>query len=161
MRATLLTAQRMADSMVHEAEARRDDLISQAEKDIQSRKLQLEREAEAMEARLRLGQEELAKFIRATRDLFSKEMQFFENLPQMETEASAPPAQEPEPEPVAEIEERVMASFQTPLKAEEPAEAAAPVQEPEADPFTGEILEPTRRINLDDLKFGRNYTSGV
>mgnify|MGYP001060386170 CR=1 FL=1 len=39
---------------------------------------------------------------------------------------------------------------------------ATPAQDyPEGDPFSQEetVSEPTRRINLSDLKFGRNYTS--
>ena len=60
-----------------------------------------------------------------------------------------------------------MASFAVP--AEEPAEAPAAEETPaepapaypEGDPFAREsapeVEEPTRRINLSDLKFGRNY----
>ena len=42
----------------------------------------------------------------------------------------------------------------------ETLEEAAPADDyPEGDPFAKEEpLESTRRINLDDLKFGRNYT---
>ena len=49
---------------------------------------------------------------------------------------------------------------ETPTAAEE--ESAAPVDDyPEGDPFaTDSVDEPTRRINLNDLKFGRNYTGG-
>ena len=42
---------------------------------------------------------------------------------------------------------------------EAPAEEAAPADDyPTGDPFAREDLDATRRINLDDLKFGRNYT---
>ena len=166
MRATLLTAQRMADSMVHEAESRRDALVAQAEKDTQARRLQLEQETKAVEARLRMGQEELAKFIFSTREFFNRELQFLEQLPQAAPEQSSSDLAEEAPKadaaPVEEIEARVLASFQTPPKEEEAASPeAAPQAEPEVDPFTGEAAEPTRRINLDDLKFGRNYTGGT
>ena len=63
--------------------------------------------------------------------------------------------------PVEEIEEKVMATFapEQPEPAEEPAPPAEPAPYPAGDPFAPqEDLEATRRINLDDLKFGRNYT---
>ena len=47
MRATLLTAQKMADSIVREAEARRDNLLAQAESDARERIAQIQREVEA------------------------------------------------------------------------------------------------------------------
>ena len=63
MRATLLTAQKMADSIVHEAEAKRDALLSRAEMDAREKIAQLQKETEAVQERLRQGQEELARFI--------------------------------------------------------------------------------------------------
>ena len=48
------------------------------------------------------------------------------------------------------------------LPAEEPAqeepETPAVDDYPEGDPFARDDLDATRRINLDDLKFGRNYS---
>ena len=44
MRATLLTAQKMADSIVREAEARRDNLLAQAEADARDRIAQIQKE---------------------------------------------------------------------------------------------------------------------
>ena len=65
-----------------------------------------------------------------------------------------------------EIGENVLAAFAA-QQAEDareepeeaPAEEAAPADDyPTGDPFAREDLDATRRINLDDLKFGRNYT---
>ena len=161
---SMLTAQKMADSIVHEAEGKRDALLAQAEADARQRIGQLQRETEEAEARLRQGQQELARFIAASRELCAKEVQFLDRLPKLPVEAAAPAA--PEEAPVEEIEERVLAAF-----SEQPAEAPAqpeaeeaPAREdyPEGDPFAAEEegSEPTRRINLSDLKFGRNYTGG-
>ena len=44
MRATLLTAQKMADSIVHEAEAKRDELVAKAEAEAHARLEELRRE---------------------------------------------------------------------------------------------------------------------
>ena len=52
MRATLLTAQKMADSIVREAEARRDNLLAQAETDARDRIAQIQKDVEAAEERL-------------------------------------------------------------------------------------------------------------
>ena len=167
MRATLLTAQKMADSIVHEAEAKRDEMLAQAENSAREKIGQLQREVEAAEERLRQGQQELARFITASRELCDRELKFLERLPALPVEQKPPlePEKKPE-ETVQQIEEQVMAAFdqqpeeETPTAAEE--ESAAPVDDyPEGDPFaTDSVDEPTRRINLNDLKFGRNHTGG-
>ena len=160
MRATLLTAQKMADSIVHEAEAKRDQILAQAETGAREKIEDYRRELSEAEERLRQGQLELSKFIAASREICSKELSFLEQLSQMPVAAPAPAA---EPAPVEEIEEKVMAAFkEQPVEepAAEPAgEPAAADPYPEGDPFVRtEDMDTTRRINLDDLKFGRNYT---
>lgn len=168
MRATLLTAQKMADSIVHEAEAKRDELVAKAEAEAHARLEELRRELQEAEDRLHQGQAELARFITASRDLCAKQVQFLDQLPKLPVEVPAAPVHE-EP-PVQEIEERVMASFaeqdQGEVPAEEATETAEPAEEssaldyPEGDPFARDDgdLDATRRINLSDLKFGRNYS---
>ena len=170
MRATLLTAQKMADSIVHEAEAKRDEILAQAETDARQKIGQLQQELQAAQERLRQGQQELAKFITATRDLCGKELKFLEQLPQLPVESPVADSQEERSEETAsEIEEHVLAAFGeqeiaqelTEEPAEETKETAAE-EYPEGDPFATDEdpLAATRRINLDDLKFGRNYTGG-
>ena len=83
MRKTLLTAQKMADSIVHEAEAKRDALLAQAETEARDRIAQLRREAEEAEERLRQGQQELARFIAASREVCNQELSFLDQLPQL------------------------------------------------------------------------------
>ena len=56
MRATLLTAQKMADSIVREAEQKRDQMLAQAEADAQAKIGRLRQETEEAQARLRQGQ---------------------------------------------------------------------------------------------------------
>ena len=160
MRATLLTAQKMADSIVHEAEAKRDQILAQAETGAREKIEDYRRELSEAEERLRQGQLELSKFIAASREICSKELSFLEQLSQMPVAAPAPAA---EPAPVEEIEEKVMAAFkEQPVEepeAEPAGEPAAADPYPEGDPFARtEDMDTTRRINLDDLKFGRNYT---
>ncbi len=82
MRATLLTAQRMADSIVKEAEQKRDQMMTQAEIDAKLRINCLKNEAAAAEERLRKGKEELEKFSAAVRAVCDKEIQLLNELPQ-------------------------------------------------------------------------------
>ena len=84
-------------------------------------------------------------------------------------EAAEPISQQEPEEAVQQIEEKVLAAFSEQSVEEEaaPAEAeeASPAAEddyPEGDPFAADpVDEPTRRINLNDLKFGRNYSGGL
>ena len=164
MRATLLTAQKMADSIVHEAEAKRDEILAQAESSAREKIGQLRQEVEAAEERLRQGQMDLAKFISAARELCDRELKFLEQLPTLPVEAEIPPSQPETAETVEQIEEKVMAAFgeESAEEEETTAEEEAPAAEddyPEGDPFAADTVdEPTRRINLSDLKFGRNYS---
>ena len=79
MRATLLTAQKMADSIVHEAEAKRDEILAQAETSAREKIGQLRQEVEAAEERLHQGQRDLAQFIAASREICEKELKFLES----------------------------------------------------------------------------------
>lgn len=166
MRATLLTAQKMADSIVHEAEAKRDEILVQAESSAREKIGQLRQEVETAEERLRQGQMDLAKFISAARELCDRELKFLEQLPTLPVEAEIPPSQPETAETVEQIEEKVMAAFgeESAEEEETTAEEEAPAAEddyPEGDPFAADTVdEPTRRINLSDLKFGRNYSGG-
>ena len=160
MRATLLTAQKMADSIVREAEAKRDEIMSQAENQAQEKIAQLRREIGEAEDRLHQGRQQLAEFISTSQDICKQQLAYLDQLPQLPVEQPAAPAAE---EKVQEIEGNVLAAFAQ-QDAEEPVEEPAPAAEyPEGDPFAqgeAEVSEPTRRINLDDLKFGRNYKGG-
>ena len=92
MRATLLTAQKMADSIVREAEAKRDEIMTQAEAQAQEKIAQLRREIGESEDRLRQGQQELAKFIAASRDICKQQLAYLDQLPQLPVEQPAAPA---------------------------------------------------------------------
>ena len=164
MRATLLTAQRMADTIVREAEQKRDAMLAEARFGVEEKLANYSHELAEAEARLQQGQADLMHFISAARDLCQRELRFLDQLPSVHVKVTPPVMEDTS---VAQIEETVMAAFaaqDAAEAAEEPVEeiAEAPVEEPkkpvvielpveEGDPFA------TRRIDLDDLKFGRNY----
>lgn len=184
MRATLLTAQRMADSIVKEAEEKRDGILQQAEAAAREKLDGYRREAEQYNLRLRQGQEEIQRFVAETRALCEKEIQFLEEFPTLpleeaETaeagvveaieekilsaaEAAAPAEQAaPQPEPAPE---KVPPA---PPEAQQSAPAAAPASETLLDALAAAVenqeddLSATRRVNINELKFGPNYRGGT
>lgn len=199
MRATLLTAQRMADSIVKEAEEKRDDILHQAESTAQEKMNGFHKEAEQYDKRLRRGQEEIQRFVAENRALCEKTLKFldeFSTLP-LEEEAesgdvveeieekilsaaaapsapeSAASAEEPEPAPQAErppeagaaVEEVFRTLVAGPKGAEEKKEQpGATSTEKLLDTLAAaeqetEDLSVTRRVNINELKFGPNYRS--
>lgn len=158
MRATLLTAQRMADSIVKEAEAKREEMLAQAESAARDKIQQYREEVRVCEERLKQGRLELARFVAESRSVCEKQLAFLAELPELPVEAAPVVVEAPAEEMnVSEIEEKVLAAFaaeEEPKAEEEPA----PVLD-EGNPFATEEPDPdaTRRINLSELKFGRNY----
>lgn len=206
MRSTLLTAQKMANSLVAEAEAKRDALIAdaagaarerlaeiQAEVAAEEQRLaqvraDVDQQIAAEEQRLAAGQGALRGYIQTVESVCRQQLELLQQLPELPL-ATAPaaavtlpvvaqeqPAQE-EPalqEPAAEESiakdiENVFAAIAQAEQAEhagETSEASAP-QAVESDPFADDPfadedeedmdMASTRKINLDELQFGRNY----
>ena len=90
MRATLLTAQRMADSIVKEAEEKRDGILKQAEAAAREKLDGYRKEAEQYNKRLQQGQEEIRRFVAESRALCEKELHFLEEFPDLPLEESEP-----------------------------------------------------------------------
>ena len=207
MRSTLLTAQKMANSLVAEAEAKRDELIADAAGAAKKRLAEIEDEVAAAEARLaqvraevdekiaaeeaRLaaGQNALRGYIQTVESVCRQQLDLLEKLPELPAVPAAPAApvvvaapveaapvaEEPAAEPAPVVEEapqeikpeetivkdieNVFAAF---AKAEETAqEEDVVIGDPfDSDPFAEEEdvdMASTRKINLDELQFGRNY----
>lgn len=164
MRATLLSAQKMADSIIKEAESKRDDMLCDAESLARERKAQIDRDLQEAEDRLRKGRVELAAFIAESREVCNRQLAYLDQLPELSVSVADSAAAEAE-----EIERKVLSfAEEVAQNVEEPvqerAEESEATQEdpyPEGDPFakeeTPEELGTTRRVNLSDLKFGRNY----
>lgn len=171
MRATLLTAQKMADNIVKDAETKREQLMNQAETDAREKIGQMQEEVRRTQERLRTGRQELADFIANSRTVCQQQLAYLDRLPQLAVEQADPPptaaeTEQRKEETADEIEQNLYATFQQEEEAAAPAEEPAspqqaePEQYPEGDPFAKEETaaeEPTRRIDLKDLKFGRNY----
>ena len=174
MRATLLTAQKMADSIVREAEQKRDamlteanakhaSMISDAETAAFVKIGQLQQKIAETEARYQQGQEELARFIAACEDVCNRQLALLGELPALSVKVPTPVVELPVAEevPAPTVTEEIVDSVAAAFGMEEEApveEIPAPAEEPVQSPVVTDVdFGATRRINLGDLQFGRNY----
>ena len=175
MRAALLTAQRMANTMVEEAEEKKKTMLAGAEDEARAKIGALQSDIELEQRRLNAAKAATADFLQKTRELAQAQLALIERAPDLTPEEIAgadEPTQKVETD-VNAIEENILASFRADKEQAAPvAEAAA---EPAAAPATegapqaekkAEPLEPddspfvetaSHAIRLDDLQFGRNY----
>lgn len=150
MRATLLTAQKMANNLVQEAQTEKEQILTKARAAAGEQIKELDAGVLQAQQRLVLAQQQLASFIANNREMCARQVAFLDALPNLPltTEKPAPasaPAQE-----VAAPEQPVAAE----PAAAEPASAAPETDVPMDDTaiFNGEFKK-----TLDELQFGRNY----
>lgn len=166
MRAALLTAQKMASTMVADAEAQKASLLATAETEAKERVRELEEQLDFERRKLNAAKSATADFLSKTRAICEQQMRVLDKLPELTIEqvAAREKTDESAAADVSAIGEKILASFGTDKAAEtEPAaepEETAPV-EPEREPESAEeepfAEEPTRKLKFSDLKFGRNY----
>ena len=145
MRSTLLTAQKMATSMVSEAEQKRSALINSASSAAKARQTELEREIAYQEHRLEevrrgvdqkleqerkrlaAGQQALRSFIQDVRTVCNDQLAMLELLPELPVEEPAPPqapaAPASAPPAPAQVQEAAVAAS-APASPEDEAAAA-------------------------------------
>lgn len=171
MRAALLTAQRMASTMVEEAEEKKKSMLAGAEDEARAKIGALQGEIELEQRKLNAAKAATADFLQKTRELAQAQLALIERAPDLTPEeiVGDKTAEQKAETDVNAIEERILAAFR-------PTEAAPEVAAPEAAPAEenavkaeeakAEPLEPddspfvetaSHAIRLDDLKFGRNY----
>ena len=151
MRKTLLAAQRMAESMVSDAEAKRSELVREAEEAARQRVNELRAEIAAEEYRLQAAQESTAAYVAELARLFEGQREFLTSLSHL-----APK--------VATDEERVYSTLSDIEDAmsqleSEPAQPEPTIEELFADDTP--VQTPTTPVSnvtrFDDLQFGRDY----
>lgn len=168
MRSTLLTAQKMATSMVSEAEQKRDAIIADAasgakarlteiqnevsaeEERLVSVRQEVEQQIQAEKARLSTAQEELRSFIQSVRRVCEGQLALLERLPELPAQPE-PPQQAPvvQAAPVVNdaVEEVASAIDQALEKDIDSAMAAlAPTEDPLPEPAAPPAQDPA-----DDL----------
>ena len=153
MRKTLLAAQQMAESMVSEAEKKRDALMSGAETAARDRLADIKKQIEAEELRLKAAKEATASYIQK---VTAANAGLNDQLARLQTLAEAVPAAEPaaEPAPASVVEEPVAAPVIDLF-------AAAPVEE-EKEPVpvaasAYDEIDPDATRRFEDLQFGKDY----
>ena len=167
MRSTLLAAQRMAAQMVQDAQAEKDRILAEAQDaeatlvaDAKTRAAAqiaaLEAETAVAQKKLAMAQSELGEFIRRSKELCVQQVEFLAALPELELAAPAAVTQDTVRVAVQEVVAAVEVQEETPVQ-EEPAqqvqETPAPAEKVEEDqPFPTDF-----RLDLEGLKFGRNY----
>ncbi len=161
MRSTLLTAKRMADKMVQEAEAEKAEIIGRAEADAADRIAELNAQAEAAETRLAVGRRSLGDFLTRAREICAQQAAFLNALPEIPVEEQTPAAAVEQPAPVSEpavtVDEPTVAVEPAEPEAE-PAPESAPV-EPEVPTGDTAVFPRDFKLSLDQLKFGKNYNN--
>ena len=194
MRKALLSAQRMADQMMVEAEEQKTAMLTKAEQEAQARINAIQQEVESEQLRLTAAQNATSAYITKLKELYQNEMEYISGLSRLNATPKAP-------DPVAVAAESISSAVEKAVQEEFPSvEPVAPftlpeMQEPapqaqteddddptvpmEAAPQSvyeelrrGPVLlqedqdedededrveEPTRRIDFDNLKFGKDY----
>ena len=180
MRATLLAAQKMGNEIVEEAKAKQAKIIEDTEGAARKRSDELKKEIAELEERKKSLKSSVAAMAAGIRDLIAHEQEFLSNLPAVDGDQKGLPTGE-ERETIrrtmAEQRDALMAekAAEEPAaedkKDEDPTEEAASAEEPAAEDKTEAAPaeetadkstesadeSPTRRLDLSELRFGRNY----
>ncbi|MBM6925702.1 DivIVA domain-containing protein [Pseudoflavonifractor phocaeensis] len=175
MRKALMTAQKMADDMVAEAESKRDQLMQNAEADAKSRMAQLQQSVRDEELRLAAAQQATASYVDKLKELYQHEMDYLTGLSKL-TAPAVPVSADPVGDTARAIEENVEKLIQSEEAENAPAQPSEessslyaelmelsnksePEPQPKPQPAEEDpvLSEPTRRIDFSNLQFGKDY----
>lgn len=175
MRKALMTAQRMADEMVKEAQDQRDQILQEAKSEAEKRVEAVRKQVEEEQFRLTSAQQETAAYVQKVKALHEQAQAYLDQLdqitpqqPQPEQPAAAPDAVDQTVSDIDDSVQRLVAKAMAEAKEEnersrqEQAKddlsdtAEFPAQK-DKDPQVDEDLEPTTRIDFGELQFGRDY----
>lgn len=177
MRATLLAAQKMGNEIVEEAKSKQAKILEETEGVARKRANELKQEIAALEDRTKSMKSSVLAMAAGIRDLLTHEQEFLASLPAVDAESEQKGGL-PTGEALEDIR-RTMDAQRDSLKAEKAGDEEAPAQEAPAEeadaeepvaaeeaPATEETEDqstesadefPTRRLDLSELRFGRNY----
>lgn len=179
MRATLLAAQKMGNEIVEEAKSKQAKILAETEGVARKRTDELKQEIAALEERAKSMKSSVVAMSAGIRDLLTHEQEFLASLPAMDAESEQKGGL-PTGDALEDIR-RAMDAQRDNLKAEKagdeestqeapaeevPAEESAaeeaPAEAPAAEETEDQSTEsadefPTRRLDLSELRFGRNY----
>lgn len=167
MRKALLSAQKMADDIVEEAEKKKLELTAAAEREVREKIEKLRAETESEQLRLTAARNATAAYINKLKDLYQHEMDYLTGLANLNT---APVKADPVAQTAEEIGDAVEKAVEevpdeevTPLEEsslyDELRRGVTRTAEPEEVAEKEEDDEdtvPTRRI-FNNLQFGKDY----
>lgn len=119
MRKTLLTAQRMADELVREAQESKENILRQAQEETRAQVQSLRREVEAEQLRLTAAQNATAAYVSKLKELYQHELDYLGSLSKLTPEPAAPT------DPVEAAAEEIQATMDRIAQEEIPAPAQA------------------------------------
>lgn len=177
MRHALLSAQKMADQMVAEAEEKKEQLMAEAEREAREKLSGMRKEVENERLRLAAARSETASYVEKLKELYQNELDYISGLsglvaPEEPVDTVAEAADEIGEAVAQAVAEEIPAKAETPAD-QEPVLSASPegagnlyeelttgTHDEEKEtviPAENADNAPTQRINLDDLKFGSDY----
>ena len=156
MRQALLTAQKMAAKLVQEAQAEKEQILSDARTEAQAEIHRLDDERQAEERKLRAAQEKTAEFIRRSDELCKAQSAFLQSLPELDFLPEKKAQSAAQEDVVSAIEQDILSHY---ADVEPAQEDVAVTDEPtiKLPPVDGSAIPSDFRLSLDELKFGRNY----
>lgn len=179
MRTTLLTAQKMANAMVAEAEEKKAQLLKDAESTVLEQVNAIRQSIVQEQARLAAAQSATAAFVSQVREACTRQLDALDELPHLNVPA---PSTESAPDPVESAAEEIDSSLSKLVASEEPSAEPFSLgqvsdQKEIGQDFESTILSvrssssssdaadeeddasfhTTRRIDFDHLQFGRDY----
>lgn len=181
MRKALLTAQRMADEMVAEAEAKKAELLKNVEADAQERRAQLRREIADEGARLTAARQSTAKYVERLKELYQNEMDYLASLSELTAPAEEPDRVEAAAQAIGQaveeaVKEEEKITIEVPVEDKNDGGLYAELMELNMNPAEGERHKrpvrqpmeprpeedpddtaPTKRIDFSNLQFGKDY----
>ena len=127
MRAALLTAQRMANTMVEEAEEKKKSMLAGAEDEARAKIGALQSDVELEQRRLNAAKAATAEFLQKTRELAQAQLALIERAPDLTPEeiVGDKTAEQKAETDVNAIEERILAAFR-PTEAKRPSRRPRP-----------------------------------
>lgn len=172
MRKALMTAQKIAEEMVQNAEQQKAAILAEAEEQAKVRTQNIIQEIAAEEYRLAAAKSATAAYVTSVRDLLEKEMNYLEQIHELTPEQT--PDVDVVEETAAEIDDsvqRLLAQSEVevePVKEEDQPEAetvdlsdttefAAVVAEAVREELGEDQKFQTQRIDFGNLQFGRDY----
>lgn len=165
MRKALMSAQRMADEMIHNAEEQRRAMMAEAEDMAKAKLGALQRERETEEFRLAEAQRAVQEFSAQARAAYQRNIEYLNNLDSICPAPVAPTIGMVQEEAAGEIEENVQRILNQAI-----VDASTAIQEEKLeDTMVHEIAANLEQIedeeevledeemDFSDLEFGQNY----